>query len=49
MVNRKLTIFEREVIVGALPDLLTFDERADYPFKELTKFFIKHKYDYDEP
>jgi len=48
MINRKLTIFERDVIVGALPDLLTFNEREDYPFKELTKFFIKHKYDYDK-
>ena len=46
MINRKLTIFERDVIVGTLPDLLSFDERENYPFRELTKFFIKHKYDY---
>ena len=45
MINKKLTIFERDVIVGALPALLTFNERVDYPFKELTKFFYKHKYD----
>jgi hypothetical protein len=48
MINRKLTIFERDVIVGALPDLLTFNERENYPFKELTKFFVKHKYDYEK-
>jgi len=45
MINRKLTIFERDVIVGALPDFLTYDERENYPFKELTKFFVKYKYD----
>ena len=49
MINKRLTIFERDVIIGALPDLLTFDERDDYPFKELTKFFIKHKYKYNLP
>jgi len=48
MINRKLTIFERDVIVGALPDLLTFNERENYPFKELTKFFVKRKYDYSK-
>lgn len=44
MINRKINIFERDVIIGTLPELLQFDEREDYPFKELSKFFIKHKY-----
>ena len=48
MINRNLTIFERDVIVGALPDILTFNEREDYPFKELTNFFVKHKYNYEK-
>ena len=38
-----ITIFERNVLLGALPDLLAFDVKP-YPFYELTKFFTKHKY-----
>ena len=44
MINRKINIYERDVIIGAMPELLQFDEREDYPFKELSKFFVKHKY-----
>ena len=48
MINRDLTIFERDVLVGALPDILNFDERDVFPFTEMKKFFVKHKYDFSK-
>ena len=39
-----ITIFERNVLVGALPNLLALDVKP-YPLYELTKFFTKNKYD----
>jgi hypothetical protein len=48
MSKAKLTIFERVVLVGALPDILNVDIKP-YPFKELSKFFVKNKYDHKLP
>ena len=45
MLNRNITIFERDVLVGALNDILIYNEREPFPFSEMTKFFIKYKYD----
>ena len=43
MNKKKLTIYERDIVVGALPNILTYN-RDPYPFKGITKFFNKHKY-----
>ena len=41
----EITIFERVVLIGALPDILT-SKLEPFPFQELSKFFIKHKYNH---
>lgn len=44
MMNKKfLTIYERDILCGALPDILTY-KREPFPFNEMTKFFTKYKY-----
>lgn len=40
-------MYERDVIVGALPDILSLN-RKPYPFYELTKFFQKTRYDHNK-
>ena len=39
--NRDLDLYERDIIVSALPELLTCNIEP-YPFITLTKFFKKH-------
>ena len=45
--NKEITMYERDVIIGAMHDLLEI-KITPYPFPEFSKFFIKHKRDQNE-
>ena len=40
-----ITLYERDVIIAALPDILTLNKKP-YPFLELRKFFEKIRYNH---
>ena len=42
ILSRKITIFEKDVLLGCLNKLLTYNERELYPFNALSKFFEKN-------
>ena len=42
--NKDITMYEREVIIGAMHNLLEV-KITPYPFPEFSKFFIRHKRD----
>ena len=44
LMNKDITIYEREVIIGAMHDILEV-KITPYPFPEFSKFFIKHQRD----
>ena len=41
--NKDINIYERDIIVGALPKLIELNQKP-YPFMALSKFFEKHKW-----